>query len=69
MVAKSANAIMEYSKGGIDMSKAKAIAFLALIVGGIGGLLTAKADEIARDEMKAELKDEILNELNQERAS
>lgn len=51
------------------MSKAKAIAFLALIVGGIGGLLTAKADEIARDEMKAELKDEILNELNQERDS
>lgn len=35
----------------------------------LGAFLTMKSDEANREEMKAELKDEILNELNQERDS
>lgn len=44
-------------------SKAKILATLALIIGGIGTLISEKSDEMAMDEMKAELKNEILNDL------
>ena len=44
-------------------SKAEILSVLALIIGGIGTLVAHKSDEVARDELKAELKDEILNEL------
>lgn len=47
------------------MSKAKLIATIAMIVGGIGALISDKADGLARDEMKAELKEELLNELKE----
>lgn len=69
--AKSVNAIMEYSKGGIGMkiSKANIFAIGSALLGLAGAFLTMKSDEVNRSEMKAELKDEILNELNQERDS
>lgn len=44
--------------------KAKIVACVGLLLGLIGTLFTSKSDELARDKMKAELKDEILNELN-----
>lgn len=46
-------------------NKAKILAGVALVIGFIGTLLANKSDEMAREEMKAELKDEILNELSE----
>lgn len=47
------------------MSKAKLVAAIAMIIGGIGTLISNKAEDLARDEMKAELKEELLNELSE----
>lgn len=53
----------------MKISKANIFAIGSGLLGLVGAFLTMKSDEVNREEMKAELKDEILNELNQERDS
>ena len=53
----------------MKINKANIFAIGSALLGLVGAFLTMKSDEANRSEMKAELKDEILNELNQERDS
>lgn len=53
----------------MKIGKANIFAIGSALLGLAGAFLTIKSDEVNRSEMKAELKDEILNELNQERDS
>lgn len=53
----------------MKINKANIFAIGSTLLGLVGAFLTMKSDEVNREEMKAELKDEILSELNQERDS
>lgn len=50
-------------------SKAQIVGAIAMIIGFIGTQIGNKSDDMARDEMKAELKEEILSELNERESS
>lgn len=62
----------DYYEGGESMkkpSKAQVVGAIAMIIGFIGTQIANKSDDMARDEMKAELKEEILSELSERESS
>ena len=48
-------------------NKGKILMGIGLAFGFIGTLLTSKSDELAREDMKQQIKSEVLSELQEER--